>query len=158
MKEIKDFPEYLITEDGKVYSTKYNKLRELKPRYDTKGYCIVLLFYKGKGTTKKVHRLVAETYIPNPDNLPQVNHIDEDKKNNYVSNLEWVTNHQNMVHSVCRWIYKIENVITGEIQETINICQFSRDNNLTDKSLYKTLTGERKKHKNFRIISKTQFK
>jgi hypothetical protein len=162
MKEIKDFPEYLITEDGKIYSTKYNKLRELKPGYHggyRGGYYVIILCNNGKRITKQIHRLVAETYITNPDNLPQVNHIDENKLNNHVSNLEWVTNHQNAIHSKCRWIYEVENIITGEIQETINLNEFSKDNNLDHSSLRRTLTGRiQKQHKNFRIISKTQFK
>lgn len=64
---------------------------------DKKGYLSVLL-YDGNGNSKwrKMHRLVAETFIPNPDNLEQVNHKDEDKTNNSVSNLEWCTNDYNM--------------------------------------------------------------
>ena len=60
------------------------------------GYAEVHLRKDGKGLSIKVHRLVAEAFIPNPDNLPQVNHIDEDKTNNNVSNLEWCTRDYNM--------------------------------------------------------------
>ena len=58
---------------------------------DLKGYCIVRLRKDGKGKSYLVHRLVAQAFIPNPLNLPQVNHIDENKKNNNIDNLEWCT-------------------------------------------------------------------
>jgi hypothetical protein len=173
MKELKDFPGYFITEDGKVFSAwkkqfiggkgcksyiDYDDLKELKERYNHKGYLCVVLKKDNKKQTKTRHRLVAETYIPNPNNLPQINHIDENKVNNHFSNLEWVTNHQNAVYSKCRWIYQIQNIITGEIVETINVNEFSRKNNLSPRNLHLTLTGKLNQHKNFKILSKTQFK
>jgi predicted ABC-class ATPase len=157
MKELKDFPGYYITEDGRVFSTKYNKLKELT-KQENKGYWAIYLEKDRKQYRKSIHRLVAETYIPNPDNLPQVNHIDEDKKNNHISNLEWVTQQQNLIHSNCRWIYKVENIITGEIFETINLNEFAKHNNISRRALSVTLIGKRNHHKNFRVISKTQFK
>ena len=60
------------------------------------GYISVSLFKKSKGKTFGVHRLVAEAFIPNPDNLPQVNHKDENKQNNYANNLEFCTKKYNM--------------------------------------------------------------
>ncbi len=68
----------------------------LKPRVDKTGYWIV----KMAGKNRKVHRLVAITFIPNPDNLPQVNHKDGNKRNSYVDNLEWVTPLGNARHAV----------------------------------------------------------
>ncbi|QEL53342.1 HNH homing endonuclease [Enterococcus phage phiNASRA1] len=58
----------------------------------------VMLYKYGNGRLFKVHRLVAQAFIPNPENKPQVNHIDEDKTNNMVSNLEWVTAKENVNH------------------------------------------------------------
>ena len=65
------------------------KGRVLKQSMATNGYLFVVLCKDGKHTHTNVHRLVAETFIPNPDNLPEINHKDENKSNNVVSNLEW---------------------------------------------------------------------
>ena len=70
--------------------------RILKPTYDTDGYLRVTLCKNGKHKTKKVHRLVAEAFIPNLESLPHVNHMDEVKDNNELSNLEWCTHKYNM--------------------------------------------------------------
>lgn len=78
---------YAITSCGKVWS--YRRQKFLTPFYNTKGYLKVDLWKNGKVKTFSVHRLVAEAYIPNPDNLPQVNHKDECKTNNCLQNLEW---------------------------------------------------------------------
>ena len=76
---------YYIAEDGRVYSCIQNKW--LKTRINKDGYPIVNLQMK----TKYIHRLVAEAFIPNPDNLPVVNHKDENKLNFSIDNLEWCT-------------------------------------------------------------------
>ena len=94
-------PGYAVTTEGDVYSLNYRNKRgvihKLKT-YDNKGYRLVSLT-DSKGKRKRtVHRIVAETFIPNHDNLPQVNHIDGNKANNNVSNLEWVTPSQNLKH------------------------------------------------------------
>ena len=90
---------YKVDENGNVFSVRNNKL--LKRMMFPSGYEYVHQC-NGKGKTKlfRVHRLVAETFIPNPNNLPEVNHKDGDKLNNNVKNLEWCTNLENMRHSV----------------------------------------------------------
>lgn len=96
MRDIKEFEgRYAITENGEVWSYKHKKF--LKPKL-VNGYYTVDLFKNGQGTKYPmlVHRLVAMTYIANPDNLPEVNHKDECKTNNCVSNLEWCTHKYNM--------------------------------------------------------------
>jgi hypothetical protein len=71
----------------------------LKNRVDSKGYPFVGLYRASKGTQERVHRLVAKAFIPNPRNLPQVNHIDGDRANPAVANLEWVTLVENLRHA-----------------------------------------------------------
>lgn len=86
---------YSITEDGCVMRN--GRIRVVS--VGNAGYSLINLSKNNKCKTLKVHRLVAEAFIPNPDNKPQVNHIDEDKLNNKVSNLEWVTCQENGQHS-----------------------------------------------------------
>lgn len=98
MKEIINYPDYYVDDSGNVYSRKYGYLRELKQYPKTHGYLYVALSKNGKKDYLRVHRLVAEAFIPNLDNLPEVNHKDEDKTNNRVNNLEWCTPHDNKVY------------------------------------------------------------
>ena len=83
--------------DRVVRGRKYGG-RTLRPAYDIGGYLCVVLSKNGVTKNKKVHRLVAEAFIPNPNYLPQINHRDEDKANNNVENLEWCTRKQNANH------------------------------------------------------------
>lgn len=94
MLDIKGYENlYAVTEDGQVWS--YRTKKFMKPQINNSGYQMVLLQAHGKQKFCLVHRLVALTYIPNPDNLPQVNHKDECRTNNSVDNLEWCTNRYN---------------------------------------------------------------
>lgn len=95
MKAIPNFPNHSITEDGDVIS----KGRIHKQCTTKCGYKQVKLYNHGFKKHFYVHRLVAEAFIPNPKNLPFVNHIDFDKTNNNVSNLEWCTSSENVLHS-----------------------------------------------------------
>ena len=93
MIPIPGFENYLIDTMGHIYSMYKNTF--LNPWHDTKGYLTVELRVDRKRYYSKVHRLVAITFIPNPDNLPEVNHKDENKDNCEVSNLEWCTTKYN---------------------------------------------------------------
>ena len=85
---------YSVSNTGLVMNSKTNYI--LKANKSRKGYLLVGI----ENHSCKVHRLVAEAFIPNPENKPQVNHIDGNKSNNDVSNLEWVTQEENMKHAV----------------------------------------------------------
>lgn len=87
-KRITNYEDYAITDDGKVISYKYQKPRILKTYYQKTGYENVKLCMNNVTQCFRVHRLVAEAFIPNPLNLPEVNHIDGNRKNNNVNNLE----------------------------------------------------------------------
>ena len=105
MKNLKDLnlSNYCITKDGGVYSLLSSKfLKKAKGTVNSGGeyYRVNLVNDEGKQVTKKIHRLVAETYIPNEKNLPQVNHIDGDKLNNSVRNLEWCCPKSNSIHAM----------------------------------------------------------
>jgi hypothetical protein len=91
---------YAITSCGKVWSHK--RQRFLKPLDDGHGYLFVKLYKDGFGKNFNVHRLVAQAYLDNPENLPCVNHKDENKANNSVSNLEWCTYKYNANYGTCR--------------------------------------------------------
>lgn len=95
---IDGFPKYSISNFGKVKNNNSGQI--LKDAMHHKGYPKTSLFIKGR--LKKgffIHRLVALHFIPNPDNLDQVNHIDGNKVNNHVSNLQWCTGSQNIKHA-----------------------------------------------------------
>lgn len=98
-KPVDGFPNYLISNAGRLMN-KYGKI--LKPRRQNSGYLFYTL-YDGRGrkhqTQRTVHRLVAEHFIPNYNCLSDVNHIDNDKDNNIVTNLEWLSHSDNAKHS-----------------------------------------------------------
>ena len=99
-KDINKFEnKYQISNTGKVISKKTGL--QLKPMYNKKGYQYVhLSINRYKSTKQYIHRLVGIHFIPNPDNKPQINHIDGNPSNNNVDNLEWCTNDENQRHAV----------------------------------------------------------
>lgn len=89
---------YKVREDGVIFSKRNNK--PLKYTLNDKGYPSVTLHNKGKAVFRRVHRVVAEVFIPNPKNKPCVNHKDRNRSNYNVDNLEWCTHSENVKHSV----------------------------------------------------------
>lgn len=96
MKDVLGFEGlYQISDEGQVYSIRSKKY--LKPRRDKDGYLLVNLYKDKKQYTRKVHRLVAEAFLENPEGKKEVNHIDCHRENNCVTNLEWVTHRENVI-------------------------------------------------------------
>lgn len=96
-KVIVGFPNYSVSDEGQVRNAKTGKI--LAPCPDSNGYLSVGLYRDGKRFVKRVHRLVAEAFIPNPLHLHDINHKDGNKLNNHKLNLEYCTRSYNMLHS-----------------------------------------------------------
>ena len=99
MKPIENFPNYAVSEDGKVFNIKFN--RELKGRVCLpSGYIYVNLRHvEGRFKNVSLHRIVAKAFVDNPHGKPFVNHKDSNKLNNNKENLEWCTNAENIQHA-----------------------------------------------------------
>lgn len=97
-KQIPDFEDYYVSEDGVVASIKFGKVKFLSATLDGKGYEKLLLSKNGKKTYIKIHRLVALTFLKRVAGKDVVNHIDNTKRNNHVSNLEWTNLKGNSRH------------------------------------------------------------
>ena len=169
-KIIKDYPAYKITIDGRVLtcfkpktSIMTNEWRELKQVYDkTCGYMIVTLC-RGKNQgrqNKRVHRLLMEAFVDNPNNYPQINHIDGNKLNNNLANLEWCSAKHNSIHAVsmglCDAGRKASEVIVEQydlssnfIAEYPSMHEASRVTNIAWQNISKVCRGLRKSAGNY---------
>lgn len=150
---------YAVNEEGRVIRTE-RPLAPIKPGVNHKGYIIYYLSVNGKRICRTAHRLVAEAFIPNPNMLPCINHIDENKKNNNVSNLEWCTHKYNTNYSKYRFSehYKQLAIIhkeqlskaiiqlsrTGKyIAEHESVIEASRQTNINRGNICSALNGKR---------------
>lgn len=99
---------YSVSRDGQVWSHANSRHQGqwITGKRHPKGYIYAHLWKDGKSYPRKVHRLVASAFIPNPDGLPQVNHIDGDKGNNAATNLEWCDNRRNSEHAIENGLFK----------------------------------------------------
>lgn len=151
---------YQVSTHGRVKSLKFGKERILKPLKNSKGYVMVDLHFNNKHKRIMIHRLVAQAFIPNQDNKPQVNHIDEDKTNNNVNNLNWMTNKENINWGTAierqaktksipiRVIYQDD---TYEIWESATIFAKEYGNGVERTHIYNVLSGSRKTHAGLRF-------
>lgn len=98
-RKIKNYDHYTITDDGVIYSYWSGERKIHKTYYDKQGYENVKLSKQGTVKHFLVHRLVAESFIPNPCDLPEVDHIDKNRANNQVSNLRWCNRRFNLEQS-----------------------------------------------------------
>lgn len=96
MKQIKNYPNYQINTNGEVFN-KYGKI--IKQQTNRYGYKYINIYNNGVAKIETIHRLLCTTYLPNPLNKPQVNHINGIKDDNRLENLEWVTASENGKHS-----------------------------------------------------------
>ena len=97
---IEENPDYMISDHGRVLSFKGRSKLILCAKIMGTGYETVILPNKGVCIEYKIHRLVAKAFIPNPEQLPQINHLDGNTMNNHVSNLEWCDAYTNTMHAI----------------------------------------------------------
>lgn len=154
---------YVVSNTGRV--RREHSVKDKIPQ-ERNGYLSVDLYSDGKRKTKSVHRLVAETFLPNPDNKPEVNHIDGNKYNNDVSNLEWVSSKENCRHAWDNGLIKpsygmrgkknpnagrkskpIRIVETGEIFEDLKSCEAAIDGN--NRHINDCLRGRQRTHRGY---------
>jgi hypothetical protein len=132
--------DYVVYEDGRVYSNKSNKFL----KHQKKTYPSVYLYLKDRLKIYFVHRLIGENFIPNPLNKPYINHIDANRNNFSIDNLEWVTHSENMQHCWDNGFHKmtmpVKKVIctqTGKIYQSVE--ETSKLLGISIHSLYKKL-------------------
>jgi hypothetical protein len=153
MKQIKDYENYCVTEDGKVYSKIHNRFLKLTESHHN--YLRVKIRNKNGYKIFSVHRLIAIVFLPNPENKPQVNHINGNKKDNRVINLEWATREENMQHAFKTGLMKnfynsahkiVLNIENGVFYESV--IEASKSLNMNYSTLRSMLQGHRKNKTN----------
>lgn len=160
-KAIKDFYNYTISDNGIVRNKVTNTIKKGSSNNTGNGYLYVDLYRNNKRQRKYIHRLVAEAFIPNPEDKTMVNHKDGDTKNNTVSNLEWVTAKENVEHAskVLNILsaYEIANnnkkkkikqidFVTGGIIKIFNsIRDASKETNIPASNIVAVLKGRQKR-------------
>ncbi len=148
MKTIENHPQYSVDECGNIYSHKRNKW--MKQGVNKKGYKVLEL----DGQFWSVHRVVALAFLPNPHNLPQVNHKDKDKTNNNVENLEWCDNPYNADYSAKT--FKFINP-EGGIIEITNLAKWCREQGFNNSNFCNLNKGKIKSYKGYKRFTPESF-
>ncbi len=148
---IPNFESYLINPKGEIYSVRRKKM--ITPEKTKSGYLRVALKIDKKTTRILLHRLVAQVFIPNPNNLPCVNHIDENRINNCVDNLEWCTYSYNINYGSRNSKVSSKSKAIGQYDLNDNlICTYSsatkaaKENGFDYSMLYSCLRGRKSYH------------
>lgn len=161
--KVKSDHDYVVSNTGRIrrIGSDKDKAPKTKERYDQ-----VDLYKDGKRTTKRVHILVAEAFVPNPDNKPEVNHKDGNKRNNNADNLEWVSHKENCEHAWKTGLAKpsrsmlgkknpnggrkgkpFKIVETGEVFNTLHECEEAIDGN--NRHINDCLRGRQNTHRGY---------
>lgn len=158
-----EYTGYFITRCGKIWSEKTKKY--MTPQYDTQGYLRFCLSRGHRGTSimLKVHRLIARTFIPNPDSKPFVNHKNGIKDDNRVENLEWISSRDNQLHAYQTGLKEKKSGAKNGMAKKITdkggnifntITEASIKYNIHRSNLSNILKGKRKNNYGFRYINK----
>lgn len=142
---------YEVSSLGRVKSIgTYNTCKRgiLIPMIDTSGYEHVGLHSNGRVLYKSVHRLVAEAFIPNPNDFEYVNHKDENKRNNSISNLEWCTNKYNVAYSLGKKVIQLSKD-GSQLNMFNSIAEASKECNIPTSNISKCCKGIRNSAGNF---------
>jgi hypothetical protein len=149
--KIEDYPNYSVSNFGNVKNELTGKLLNYRESF---GYNRVRLYKNGKGHNVNVHRLVGLYFVENPDNKRFINHKDGVRDNNHYTNLEWVTNQENMLHK-CRVLGKLNKEIilikNGEIYTYSSLREAAEKLGLCRAALSKLSNGIRKSHKGYKL-------
>lgn len=156
-------PNYIVSNTGRIRRVGAKKDHSTRGK---KGYLVTDLYESGNRSTERVHILVAEAFIPNPCNKPEVNHEDGDKRNNNIANLKWVTKKENCEHAWQNGLARPSHgmlgkrnpnagrkgkpfriVETGEVFTTLKECEEAIDGN--NRHISECLNGKQKTHRGF---------
>lgn len=137
--------DYAIAKDGRILSLLTDQI--IKTSVNSNGYLKVTLWKDGKYCTRQVHLLVAQQFIPNPNNLPVVNHIDGNKQNPNMNNLEWCTYSENTQHAFNTGLIKKTSdkvVVRGDGCVYRSLTEAATKNNISKSAISKVINGNRK--------------